>query len=348
MDRIIKKAIEKEGVKEVLSLLKKAKNWDYVRNNLSQKSREEFQEGAYHKRLKDYIETVDFLNKKGLNFVVLRGLSLFEVQKDRTMFDLDIFAGRNETEKTAEILKNQFGYEYNQDELIDYKLRLGHHITLKHPTRLPIEIHYYLFDFFYNAQNLLEKKSYINIEGVLIPCLEREMQIVTMLLHPLYNHGFDVDYTRLHNDINSIVGYYQIDWNRFKNIVRELDCEATVFTTIKLSEYFTGKKINFPKDVLSHLEFGSSAIKLYFTKNLKSDLEDPKKRALLSTQRVRLEKILLFNFGFNLRFTKLLSVYLKIPAKKVYINIDRNIGKIGSLIREYSPKLYYKLKKAKR
>lgn len=307
-----------ELMEKINSLIKKNRSWAFIWKNLSEDERKIFQDSRDKEFVKSSLEVIDFLNKSNIKFLVLKGLTLRKFNTERRFDDLDIFVHKDDIKKTLFLLKEKFGYKSKIEELRQYKFRKGSHITVTSPTRIRIEVHYFLAHCFNHAPiNPFKEKINISINNIDIPSLSPELQLTEIFLHMAFNHGFLVKYWRVYEDITTIIKNYDINWGKFIQIIFKLNIQEAVYKAVKLLYLYNQKDAGIPEQVVNRLYKDSSKFRLYLTREFNEDFlkkseslenEFTKNKKKFSVWLIK--KMIIFNLGFNKRFFKLLIKYI--------------------------------------
>ena len=269
------------------------------------------------KRIRDSLKIIDFLSKNSVNYVVFKGLTLYYLDKDRKFYDMDIFVEHKDVKKVVKMLENKFNYAANKAELNYFKQGIGFHIELKHADMLPVEVHYFLFDSSLidnDKAPILDDKQYIIINRTRIPCMSKEMQLINIFLHNVYNHGFIVDYKKWLDDVLHMVDN-DLDWDNFLDLAKRLDASEIIFRTIRILNLFNKKNLKIPKHVMEELHKDSSSISLFMTYRLE--------KFFYKNYPVNIEEILkdTKNLDWKIKYSGLLLSASSLGFRKViYLN----------------------------
>jgi len=270
------------------------------------------------KKVKDCLEIIDFLNKNNIDYVVLKGLTLKHFNKKRTFGDLDIFVDKRDVKKIIKLLTKKFNYTYDIDYFNYIKkinFKNDHHIQLKHTRKICIEVHYLLSDYSTldtKSLNMLSNKIFFNINGIKIPYLSPELQLLVVTLHNAYQHVFLTNYQKWLDDTNIILNSYKINWSKFIKIISKLGYSELTYRSFILLNNFNKSKI-IPLNILRKIYLLSSKWRLFLTR--KFDINFFKKnksllnKIILSEKKKyewRLKNVLLFNLGFNKQFLNMI------------------------------------------
>ncbi|MBN1169647.1 nucleotidyltransferase family protein [Candidatus Micrarchaeota archaeon] len=226
-----------ELVKEISTLMKThPDNWQ---NKLSDKTKKKLREQIMKKRITDNLKIIKYLNQKKIDYLVLKGISLWYFDRGRDFEDLDILVDPEDVEKTATFLIRDFGYRYDRLEELDFlrnpEQNHAHDVSIIAPKMIPIEIHYRMFNYLdQHSLPLMADKVFLDYEGVKIPCQSKELQLLEAFLHNVYHHFFICDRKKWINDLNIIIGNYNIDWDKFLWILAELKQKEVIYLTVKM------------------------------------------------------------------------------------------------------------------
>jgi len=328
-----KPKINKQDEEKFNYIFRKDLDWKYLTENLNEKSKQRFDDFIQKKRIKDSLEVIDFLNKNKINYIVLKGLTLWYFNRKRGFGDLDILVDKKDVKNVTELLKNKLNYNYfnNYNELRlakKYNFNIGKHIEMYKPNHIFIEVHYDLANsslFNIKRLEILHNKYYFIINKTKIPSLTPELHLITIMIHNI-GHLFLVDFEKWQNDTNLIINNRKINWNKFIEIINHQKWSALFYRAIKILNSINNKKVNISKKVIKNIYKNSSKIKLFLTKDF--DINFPKKM-LIIFKKTRDSKFyytawilwinLLFSFGFNKEFLKVLYYRGWVQNKETWI-----------------------------
>ncbi|MCX6774224.1 MAG: nucleotidyltransferase family protein [Candidatus Micrarchaeota archaeon] len=199
--------------------------------------------GIYIKMiLRDSLKVIRFLNSRGIDYAVLKGISLWYFDRARQFGDIDIFVSRSDAKKVAELLIQEFGYDYERMGELAFvekdEIRNAHDISMISPGATPVEIHYRLFNYApdYGIYPLRNKVC-LEIDGVRVPCPQKELQLLEVLLHNAYNHMFICDMKKWVRDINIIIDNYDIDWDGFIELLAASKQTELAYLTVRFLDF---------------------------------------------------------------------------------------------------------------
>jgi hypothetical protein len=302
-----KKNLNKYEEKKLSLFLRRKLDWNYIHQNFTEKTSKRLIDFTQEKRIKNSLEIIDFLNKQNINYIVLKGLTLWHFNKKRRFGDLDILVGTKDFYRTIKLICNKLKYKVKKDHL--NQLITGHHLELIHPHRICIEIHQYLTDLTHidsKSLSLASNKIYLNIKNIKVPSLIPEFQLLEVILHNVYSHYFCANYNRWSDDINTIINNYNIDWNKFFDIISDLRFLELTYVVIKILDKYS-TKINMPLSVLRKIYKNSSKSKLFFLERFENYSpeyvsEEISKR---SSSYFRTKIYFISHFGFNKCFFRI-------------------------------------------
>lgn len=235
---------------EIGSLMKQNPNPEYIRKNLSESAKKKLERIFREKRIRDTLRIISLLNSRGMDFVVLKGITLSYFDRGRDFVDLDILVDRKDVEAVGGLLAREFGYHYARPEELRSLARGDdnrHDVSLHHSHMLPVEVHYKLFNYMPDeGLHLLSDKAFLDMDGVRIPCLRKELQLLEVLLHNAFHHMFICDREKWAGDINIVVGNNDIDWAGFADLARRINHAEVVYLTAGLLRTFRKAKVRMP------------------------------------------------------------------------------------------------------
>lgn len=315
--------LDPETRQEILSLMKTSRDWTYIKSRLSEQGRQglahAYKKTALEKKAAESLAVIQMLNEHLISFVTLKGITFWIHNKEREMGDVDILVDPDHILKVAGILKEKLGYAYDPTDFLRYRTQKGHHLSLTHATLIPVELHYYPFDCFYDRSfNFLSHTTTIQIHDVTVPVLTPELRLLSVFLHSFYNHGFLENYDKVLKDISIITAQESIDWDVFMNLIRTLDCNEIVYRGLGLLAHLYGEKVPIPSHIDKYLTSHNKPLRLYLTRSFKPLLFLNNQKYL--RERVitnpaadtlwRMRNSLKFTFGWNKRFFRLVWIYL--------------------------------------
>lgn len=265
---------------EIQSLMRKNPDPSFVRANLSKSSKEKFAVLVQNRRIAQTLRIVGFLNGNGVDFVVLKGITLTCFDRSRIFADLDILVSRSDVERVGGMLSKEFGYRFSRPEEMESLARGDencHDVSLHHSSMLPIELHFRLFNYT-NDECLhpLSGKKYVEMGGVRIPALNAEMQMLEVLLHNSLHHMFMCDMERWARDINIIIDNNDMNWTEFASLARRINHSEVAYLTARFLRSHTrtraripdsGMKALAPKSFSSYLKKPVFAWAVYFCRD---------------------------------------------------------------------------------
>jgi hypothetical protein len=210
--------------------------------------------------IRDTLRLIVFLNKAGVDYVVLKGITLTYYDLSRKYWDVDILVSKNDAEEVANLLIKEFNYFYARPEqlkfLKDPNLSNAHDIALANSRLIPVEIHYRLFNYLpHDESRLLADKSYLVMDNVKIPCQSKEMQLLVVLLHNIYHHFFVFcDQKKWIGDINIIVKNYHIDWVTFARMLDGLGQKEIVYLALRVLSRNPEARLELPPAAMTCLK----------------------------------------------------------------------------------------------
>jgi hypothetical protein len=356
-----KKKLNKPLEKEINLLLKKKLDWNYINQNFTKKTYKRLSPFFHKKQIKESLEIVSFLNKKNINYVVLKGITLQHFNKKRRFSDLDIFIDKKNIEKVASLLIDKYDYKLKSIKwfkvIKKFNFNILHHIELCNPHKIPVEIHYFLVHSSFidsKTLNLDNNKTYLNIDGIDVPCLLPELQLIEIILHGVYNHGFLINHKRWIGSINTIINNYNIDWKKFMKIISKLDNHEAVYRAVMLLNDIKGLKVNIPSHILKKIYLSSSKLRLFLTRKFNSNflLKNNYINNYASSEekfnRWQRKITILFNIKANKYFFSLFYYYYLIRSlRDFYFKLSRITGyEFNSMLKIFF-NVYEKNKKRK-
>jgi hypothetical protein len=308
-----------EIVKEMFTLMKSHPNsW---KDKLSDKAKKRMAEKIREQKIKDNLAIIKLLNKEKIDYVILKGISLWYFNRNRDFDDLDILVGRNDVEKVANLLNKEFNYKYERPEELDFVKKLEqknvHDITMRAPKMIPVEIHYRIFNYL-DQHNLalMSDKVILELDGVNLPCQSKELQLLEAFLHNIYHHFFVCDMQKWVTDINIILDNYDIDWKKFIQIANELKQKEVIHLTIKLLKVRLpppAMKLLAPTSFFSYLKKPVFLWAAYFT----WDRLFPPKGILFQRFHIKPDSLFFF-LSYPANWVRLFFVLLKMLFKKIF------------------------------
>jgi hypothetical protein len=244
---------------EIASLMKVNPSPEYIRAHLSEGSKKRFAALMQERRISQTLDVIRFLNESGVDYAVLKGISLSFYDRGREFADLDILVRQEDAKKAARLLIGKYGYSFMRPkevgQLDEGHVLNAHDLTLVSKKTIPVEIHYKLFNYLPTEHlPLLSGKVFLEMDGVRIPCQKLEYQMLELALHNAYHHVFMCDWGKWARDINLLADNRKVDWDSFVRLVtslgqRELVC--LVFSTLDLA----GKpRLRVPPHVFARLK----------------------------------------------------------------------------------------------
>jgi hypothetical protein len=242
---------------EISSLMKINPDPGFIRENLSESSKKSFAALIQKRRIAQALKVIGFLNRRGVDFMVLKGVTLSRFDRMRHFDDLDILVDRMDVEAVGGMLAKEFGYYYARPEEL---VSLGrgddncHDVSLHHAHMLPVEVHFRLFN--YTRDEFLRPlcgKEFLEFEGVRIPALRKELQLLEVLLHNALHHMFICDQEKWARDINIVVDNNDIDWIEFAALSRSINHSEVAFLTSCLLRSCTKTKARIPDEAMRAL-----------------------------------------------------------------------------------------------
>lgn len=235
---------------EILSLMRKNPDPSYVRANLSKSSKEKFAAMVQARRIAQALRIVKFLNSKGVDFVVLKGITLSCYDRSREFADMDILVAPEDVKGVGDMLAGEFGYYYTRPEELEMLARGDdncHDVSLGHGQMLPIEVHFRLFNYVPDDPiQPLEGITFLDMDGVRIPSLCSELQVLEVLLHNALHHMFLCDKEKWARDMNLIIDNNEIDWPAFAKLSRRINYSEVAYLTAMFLRSHTKTKARIP------------------------------------------------------------------------------------------------------
>jgi hypothetical protein len=322
----------KKGLSEINALMKQSRDWNFIWREMSSSTKEQFHKKIQEKRILDCLKIIELLNKNKINFVVLKGLTIQYFNKNRRFDDLDIYVPQGNFER-ATALMERLGFSPIQDDM-EKKQRgsgISHHVLFHKANQIDVELHYRLFhntSIIEKKLPVMEEKQFLEIDGIKVPCLRKELQLLGIFLHNFYNHGFLEYYGKMFEDTECLLQNYDMDWNTFLLYVRKTGYHELLFTIINLLNVFNRKKLRIPDFVVQELRRNSSVIRLQLTKRMEinffcryceieklpSSSEKADLTALLDWE---IKYYLLFSLGLRSDFFRLLKAYNLFSANTI-------------------------------
>lgn len=243
---------------EIRSLMKINSDPGFIRANLSESSRKKLAAMAVARRIGQALRIIDFLNRRGVDFVVLKGVTLSRFDTSRDFADLDILVRRKDVGPVGGMLVKEFGYHFSRPEELD-SLRRGdencHDVSLHHSYILPVEVHYRLFNYTPDETlRPLSGKTFMEMDGIRIPCMRKELQLLESLLHNALHHMFICDWEKWVRDINIVLDHNDIDWGRFISVSRGINHSEVAYLTARLLRSHRKTKARIPEKAVRMLE----------------------------------------------------------------------------------------------
>ena len=238
-------------VKEICAAMKKhPDNW---KDKLSDEAKRKLAERIKEKRIKDSVKIIKFLNQKKVDYVVLKGLSLWYFDHGRDFEDIDILLDRDDVEKVANLLNKEFGYTYYRPEqmrfLKDLEQTNNHDVALIAPKMIGVELHYRMLNYLdQHKLSLMSDRIFLEFDGVKIPCQSKELQLLETFLHNVYLHLLSCDRDKWARDLNILIENYDIDWKKFLRMTDELRQTEVIYLTAKML-----KHVEMPPPVLKRM-----------------------------------------------------------------------------------------------
>jgi len=259
-----------EDLGEIKSLMRQSRDWNFIWREMSTPAKEQFRKRIQEKRRRDSLEIIELLNKNKINFIVLKGLTLQYFNEIRRFDDLDIYVPPDDYQKAAALIESlDFTPLKNETKQKQRGWEIPHHIQYHKTNNVRVELHYRLF---FNTSGLerklpvMEEKIFLNIDGIPVPCLSKELQLLTILLHNFFNHGFLDYYRKTFEDTRCLLQNYDMDWNKFLIYVHKTGYHELFYRLIILLNVFYGENLTIPDYVVAELKKNSSDIRLQLTK----------------------------------------------------------------------------------
>lgn len=247
-----KQLTDKELLSEIFTLMEtNPGNW---KDKLSDRAKLLLREQVREKRVKDTLKIMKCLNAEKINYIILKGISLWYFDRGRDFEDIDILVAPEDVEKVADILNQKFGYQYKRPKELDFlrnpKQNNAHDVSIVTPKMTPVEIHYRMFNYLdQHKLSLMSDKLFLEFDGTEIPCHSKELQLLEAVLHHVYNDFFICDRKKWVNDINLIINNYDIDWKKFIRMAEELRQKEVIYLTMKMLGH-----VAMPPQILIQLE----------------------------------------------------------------------------------------------
>ncbi len=239
-----------EIVREIFTLMKAHPNsW---KDKLSNKAKKRLRKQVIEQKIRQNVEIIKYLNLKKIEYVILKGISLWYFDHGRDFEDIDILVDRKDAENVANLFINDFGYSFERPEQLDFlrnpKQNHDHDISMIAPKKMPIEIHYRMFNYLdQHNLDLISDKVFLELEGTSIPCQSKELQLLEAFLHNIYHHFLICDRKKWANDLRIILENYDIDWDRFLGFVEELEQKEVVYLTGRMLD------VKLPPSIINRL-----------------------------------------------------------------------------------------------
>jgi hypothetical protein len=312
-----------EIVKEICSLMKANPDPEYIRSHLSEKARSRLSGSMQERRIKQTLDVLALLNREGVVYAVLKGVSLSVYERGREFTDLDILVDRGNVESVAELLIMRFGYRYERQE----ELRLlkisdqdnAHDLSLVSEGRIPVEIHYRLFNYMPTpGLPLLADKTSLEMDGIRFPCPKIEIQLLEVVLHNAYHHAFLCDTGKWIRDINLLVRNNRIDWEEFTDILTHLRQTELVYLTFR--RLGGSGKLAIPASVIarlrprSRLSYLKKPVFIWVLRFIWDRLFPPKD--ILQDRTGISPSSWLFPLAYPLNWARLLIALVRMPFKR--------------------------------
>jgi hypothetical protein len=256
---------------EIVSLMKINPDPDFIRNNLSEKSKMKFKEIMQARRLKQTYDILAFLNEKNVDYVVLKGVTLSHFDKSRNFVDLDILVGKSGARRVADMLIEKYGYApRNLGYVFSEDAFNGvHDIGLESRSMIPIDVHQKPFAYADIGElDYLSGRIRLEAGAIMVPALSPEHQLLEVALHNVYNHFFLVDQAKWIRDLNTILENYEIDWDRFSALLVGTRQASVFCLSIMLLNRFNRDKVMLPAPALQKLRSCSPGLRLYMNRQV--------------------------------------------------------------------------------
>jgi hypothetical protein len=310
---------EKEAAHEISRLMKINPAPDFIKKNLSEKSKMGLAALVHERQTRQTLRVLDFLNKKNINYAVLKGISLSHLDRTRVYGDLDILVKQSDVRQVAELLIGEFGYRFSRleelNQLKEEHLANAHDLSLISSHEIPVEIHYKLFNYLPTEHlPLLLNKVILKSGGVEIPCPAAEFQLLETVFHNAYHHLFICDRAKWARDINLIIRNYDIDWDDFFKLLYDLKQTELAYIIFSYLNRFEKSGVRIPdslyrrlrpKSAFSYLKREVYAWVLYFI----WDRLFPPKDQLYEKIKIS-PKSALFVFAYPLNWMRLVLGFL--------------------------------------
>lgn len=301
------------------------------------------------KKVDDCLEIIGVLNKKKIDYVVLKGITLEQLDKKRQFSDLDIYVNSNDYRKTINILQNNFNYRLSLNKkeykfiygFIEYVTSYTHHIPFEKKNKINIELHRHLADHFFidKILNPTSRKIFFKRKGTIVPCLIPEIQLLEIILHYSYNHLFGPNILkRWLGDLNLIIKNYRIDWDEFLHITKKIGYLELVYFSFIIINRFNRNKLKVPSKIMKKMGRNHSKYKIwlyekYVNWNWKKIKTEPNMDFSI---KLRCINPMIFSFGLNTQmFYVLLHVLFIKPIGNVLLKtLIVPIGKIKNAIKK--------------
>lgn len=234
------------------------------RRVLEEKARKKLAAVVQERRLKETLRVIDFLGKSGLEFAVLKGITLAYFDREREFSDIDILVARNDVEKAGSLLRERFGYRWEREGELDRFRKADdqnmHDITLCGEGLIPVEIHYRMFNYVPDGGvPVLAGRVFLDMDGVRIPCQANELQLLEVLMHNVYHHFFLCGRDKWVLDINTVIRNRRIDWNAFIRILAGMKQTETAYLAIRILCLGSSTGPDIPAEVVRRLRPASPA-----------------------------------------------------------------------------------------
>ena len=332
----------KKGLSEINALMKQSRDWNFIWREMSLSTKEQFSKKIQEKRITDSLKIIELFNNNKINFVVLKGLTIQYFNKNRRFNDLDIYVPQGNYGRAAALLETLgFSPILDNGGKKQHGAGISHHILFRKANRIDVELHYRLV---YNSSIIekklpvMKEKQFLEIDGIKVPCLRKELQLLGIFLHNFYNHGFLEYYGKMFVDTECLLQNYDMDWNKFLLYVGKTGYHELLFSIINLLNAFNGKNLRIPDFVFDELRWNSSVIRLQLTKRMGKKIfyryceieklaPSSEKADLMAILDWEIKYYLLFSLGFRSDFFRLLKAYNFFSA-----NTLRRIFQLSGLV----------------
>lgn len=329
------KRFKNTDIEIIYSLLREIGDWGPLHKKLSKTQTERLRDLMDKKHVKDSLEIINEFNKAGINFVVLKGLTLRKFNKKRRFFDLDVLIDRKDFERALKICKKWYKCAFSDKKIkkiIKFRLFGLHHISFSDKNMIHLELHLSLSLLFYGLDSesldLKNNKIYLYYEGIKIPCLAPELQLLNCLIHGFMHaikQSFNIEQEKREiEDISLILSHYKIDWYKFVKIAKDFNCLEIIYLLLK--KINKSKKGLIPHSALNQAYSLSSKWRLILISSFYRRLAKLKNKRLGYLQRLKFNVILypwalLLNLYSKKRFEMLFFFFMRL-----ILRLDKDIA----------------------